>query len=336
MQCSATVLKTNSPSLHCTAIPTPSQLPLAPNISQTINPPVRSSIPQYARPFNKRSAQACAPQPAAKRSATLEAQTIPTELGEYIDRDVTLLKRLGWTEFIRQRRGQGDFASLDNVHHPARRLLKLYKYRGAPVKFSTPPWSQHRINQAIIRGPHKSCDEHIDFLEEEFIDMIQKGQWIVLPASVARQFKHLRVLPPGVVPQRERRPHWIGDYTYSGVNLDTLPLAALEAMQFGHALERLMREILLANPAYGPILMAKFDVSDGFYRVNLNIDDIQKLGLAFPTRPGAEPLVAFPLVLPMGWKNSPPIFSTVTETIADLTNQQIRDGITLLITSSTT
>ena len=142
MQCSATVLKTNSSSLHCTAIPTPSQLPSAPNISQTINPLVRNSTPQYARPFNKRSAQACALQLAAKRSATLEAQTIPTELGEYIDRDVTLLKRLGWTEFIRQRRGQGDFASLDNVHHPARCLLKLYKYRGAPVKFSTPPWSQ--------------------------------------------------------------------------------------------------------------------------------------------------------------------------------------------------
>jgi hypothetical protein len=30
-----------------------------------------------------------------------------------------------------------------------------------------------------------------------------------------------------------------------------------------------------------------------------------------------EPL---PLVLPMGWKNSPPIFSTATETIADLAN----------------
>ena len=36
-----------------------------------------------------------------------------------------------------------------------------------------------------------------------------------------------------------------------------------------------------------------------------------------------EPLIALPLVLPMGWKNSPPIFSTATETIADLTNQRL-------------
>ncbi|KAL3811193.1 LOW QUALITY PROTEIN: hypothetical protein ACHAXA_002757, partial [Cyclostephanos tholiformis] len=36
-----------------------------------------------------------------------------------------------------------------------------------------------------------------------------------------------------------------------------------------------------------------------------------------------EPLIAFPLVLPMGWKNSSPIFSTATETIADLANMRL-------------
>jgi hypothetical protein len=42
------------------------------------------------------------------------------------------------------------------------------------------------------------------------------------------------------------------------------------------------------------------------------------------TTPGADPLIAFPLVLPMGWTNSPPIFSTATETIADLANMHLR------------
>ena len=67
----------------------------------------------------------------------------------------------------------------------------------------------------------------------------------------------------------------------------------------------------------------KLDISDGFYRIALNVNDIPKLGVAFPTPPGHEPLIAFPLVLPMGWKNSPPIFSTATKTIADLTNIRI-------------
>ena len=67
----------------------------------------------------------------------------------------------------------------------------------------------------------------------------------------------------------------------------------------------------------------KVDPSDGFYRINLNIDDIPKLGVVFPTKPGEEPLVALPLVLPMEWKNNPPLFSTATKTIADIANQRL-------------
>jgi hypothetical protein len=43
----------------------------------------------------------------------------------------------------------------------------------------------------------------------------------------------------------------------------------------------------------------------------------------FPTAPGAEPLVGFPLVLPMGWMHSPPLFTAATETVADLANHQL-------------
>ncbi len=150
--------------------------------------------------------------------------------------------------------------------------------------------------------------------------MINKGQWIVLPFSAVQHLPGLRVSPPGVVPQRERQPRWICDYSWWGINRDTLPLAALESRQFGHALDRILREILLADPNLGPVYLLKLDISDGFYRIALNIDDIPKLGVTFPTTPGQEPLIAFPLVLPMGWTNSPPIFSTATETIADLAN----------------
>jgi len=97
------------------------------------------------------------------------------------------------------------------------------------------------------------------------------------------------------------------------------------SIQFGLALDRILRKILLADPAFGPVKLMKVDLSDGFYRINLNVGDIPKLGVVFPTEPGDDPLVAFPLVLPMGWSNSPPIFSTATETIADLTNQRLQE-----------
>ena len=94
-------------------------------------------------------------------------------------------------------------------------------------------------------------------------------------------------------------------------------------MQFGHALDRILQEILLADPVHGPTHLIKNNISDGIYQIALNIDDIPKLGVVFPTLPGDEQLVAFPLVLPMGWSNSPPIFSTATETITDLANRRL-------------
>lgn len=254
----------------------------------------------------------------------MPAASMTEELGELIRRDVELLRSEGWSALVRKRRARGDFAALNHVDHPARRLLKLYKHRGVPVKFTTAPWTRKRTQEAIKRGPHKSCAEHIDFLEEEFVDMINKGQWVILPASVALTLPGIRASPPGVVPQRGRRPRWIGDYSWSNVNQETLPLFAAESMQFGHALDRILREILLANPAHGPVHLTKTDLSDGFYRVDLNPEDAPKLGLAFPTREGEEPLIAIPLVAPMGWKNSPPAFSTATETIADLANARLR------------
>ena len=95
-------------------------------------------------------------------------------------------------------------------------------------------------------------------------------------------------------------------------------------MQYGRTLDRVLREIVYADPALGPVYLIKMDVSDGFYRIGLRPEDAPKLGLLFPTENNGEQLVAIPLTLPMGWKNSPPIFCTATETIADLANEALR------------
>jgi hypothetical protein len=128
---------------------------------------------------------------------TQTSSVTPQGLSELFSRNVELLARVGWQDFVKIRRWKGNFASLDNVTHPARRLLMHYKHRGAPVKFSTAPWTRGSINQAIKRGLYRSCNGYIDFLEEKFVDMIQKGQWVILPASVAKQLPiefHLLVL----------------------------------------------------------------------------------------------------------------------------------------------
>ena len=94
-------------------------------------------------------------------------------------------------------------------------------------------------------------------------------------------------------------------------------------MQFGHALERIFCEILLANSANVHVQINKTDLSDGFYQVDINTNDVYKLGVVLFTKPGKKRIIALPLVFPMGWKNTPSAFSTATETAANLANQRL-------------
>ncbi len=98
-------------------------------------------------------------------------------------------------------------------------------------------------------------------------------------------------------------------------------------MQFGRALQCCdFTRIVHADRRYGPVLLTKIDIADGFYCVWLQIEeDIPKLGAALPSAPGCPPLVAFPLTLPMlEWVESPPYFTVVlTGTAFDLANAAI-------------
>jgi hypothetical protein len=81
----------------------------------------------------------------------------------------------------------------------------------------------------------------------------------------------------------------------------------------------------IGHPRFGPVNLCKVDIADGFYRIEVRPADIPKLGVIIPSRTeDQEQRIAFPLVLPMGWKNSPPYFCAITETVADVTNERIR------------
>jgi hypothetical protein len=116
----------------------------------------------------------------------------------------------------------------------------------------------------------------------------------------------------------------IVDYTFWKINQETLKLAAQESMQFGKAVERITRVVLHANKRFGPCHAYKGDMSDGFYRIGITTSGSLKLAVLLPAFPGLPPLVAIPLVLPMGWTDSPPYFSMFTETVCDLTNEDFR------------
>ena len=60
--------------------------------------------------------------------------------------------------------------------------------------------------------------------------MVTKGQRMVLPYSVAKRLPGLRLSPPGVKIERDRRPRWLGNYSFKPINAKTLPICNLSAM----------------------------------------------------------------------------------------------------------
>jgi hypothetical protein len=96
-------------------------------------------------------------------------------------------------------------------------------------------------------------------------------------------------------------------------------------MQFGRALCRILQQVSDAYPRLGPVHLSKINIADGFYCIWMKAEDVPKHGIMFPTE--GEQLVGFPLVLPMGWMQSPPLFTAATETVADLVNDCLRDRL---------
>ena len=90
------------------------------------------------------------------------------------------------------------------------------------------------------------------------------------------------------------------DYCFFCVNDDIVPLAPPEAMQFGQTLKCLFQQIHRANDVFDLVYMSKINFSDGFYGLWLRPEDMLKLAVLFPSRPGEDPLVGILLTNRMG------------------------------------
>ena len=144
--------------------------------------------------------------------------------------------------------------------------------------------------------------EHLEFLHKKFIDITLKSQWVVLPAEDTVDLPGLRILSPDMVPQCDRMLPWVCEYTWLQVYQETLQLAPLESMQFGHALDW----ILCGQPQHNgsPIL-------------------------EFPSQPDwrIQGCCASVSVAHRIETQTPYFFSATTETIANLAYQRIRDNV---------
>ena len=84
-----------------------------------------------------------------------------------------------------------------------------------------------------------------------------KVQWVFLPDLLSNDLLILRLGPPGAKKEHYWRPKWVNNYSYYNINADTLPIAALSAMQYGRVLDCLIRYVVIVDLVLVPIYVLK-------------------------------------------------------------------------------
>ena len=217
------------------------------------------------------------------------------------------------------------------MHHEAADYLLSYASGGCPVKTGK-PWSREMIEAAIENGAHKSAmvPEAMKQLAEEVAAKAKKGQCrVVLWEDIkSNPPEELKVSPIAMIPHKSRMFRAILDLSFrlrlkNGTEIQsvnestekTAPHGAID--QLGHSLMRLIHAFAQAKPE-DKIFTAKWDVKDGFWRLDGEVGQEWNFAYVLPQAPGEPIKLVIPTSLQMGWIESPPYFCAASETARDV------------------
>lgn len=226
------------------------------------------------------------------------------------------------------------------LYHPAADLLLDYATKGCPTRTGK-FWSTEEMEAAIARGPHPSAlqPDALRQLRQETLEKVEKGQarlvrWRDIKANPPRE---LKISPIAMIPHKSRGFRAILDLSFNirlhgrpvpSVNESTIKTAPSGALdQMGHALSRIIHAFTEA-PADAKIFLAKWDIKDGFWR--LDCEDGQEWNFAYvlpPESPSSDVQLVVPTSLQMGWMESPPYFCAASETARDVAAQYLETPI---------
>ena len=96
---------------------------------------------------------------------------------------------------------------------------------------------------------------------------MQSGHEAVSPSEAVTALQNMCLSPVAVIPQVRRRPSLIFDFTWSRLNDIAECLSPMEAMCFGGALLRILKQVLTVDPRLGPIYLSKLDLADAYMRL---------------------------------------------------------------------
>jgi len=224
--------------------------------------------------------------------------------------------------------------------HEAADLLADWEKFGCPTQTGR-NWTLDEIQAAIDRGPHKSALEPdaIKHFAEEVANKVANGQArVVLWDDIKHNHpSQLKVSPVAAIPHKSRAYRSILDLSFSlrledggvieSVNNTTQKLAPRGAIdQLGHSLKRIIHAFAETDDD-GVILMAKWDIQDGFWRLNCRAGEEWNFCYVWPQAPGEPRRLVVPTSLQMGWVESPPYFCAASETARDVAVEYIETKI---------
>jgi hypothetical protein len=193
------------------------------------------------------------------------------------------------------------------LHHPAAAKLLQYATGGCPANTGR-PWTRDEMQAAIDRGPHISAmdPDAIKQLATEVAEKVKKGQAkLVLWDDIKNDPPpELKISPIAMIPHKSRQFRAILDLSFRlklknggvipSVNESTTleaPAGAID--QMGHALSRVIHAMAEAGPE-DKVFMAKFDIKDGFWRLNCAEGEEWNFSYVLPQEEGAPEKLVVP------------------------------------------
>ena len=194
------------------------------------------------------------------------------------------------------------------------------------------------MEEAIARGPHASAlePEPAEQLWLEVEEKVRRGQARVVTWD---DIKHdpppqLKISPIAMIPHKSRLFRAILDLSFPvklkdgsivpSVNDNTIKMAPRGAIdQIGHSLQRIIHAFAAADED-AKIFMAKWDIKDGFWRLDCEQGEEWNFAYVLPPREGTPTQLVIPTSLQMGWIESPPYFCTASETARDVAEQYLQ------------
>ena len=148
--------------------------------------------------------------------------------------------------------------------------------------------------------------------------------------------EQLKISPVAMIPHKSRKYRAILDLSFklrlkNGELLSVNKATTLEAPagvidQMGHSLQRVIHAFAETSPDE-KVFMAKFDIKDGFWRLQCEKGEEWNFAYVLPTPPGEPIQLVVPSSLQMGWVESPPYFCAASETARDVAGNYLETKI---------